>query len=479
MSVADGKVDLHTTFVDWINDDAFVLSVDKNQNPKSCVAFGHATDMNNPAMAAIPVAFEFKRQDVIVGHWYWAKKGRPEEITDYSLPLPKVITGSTNAQSKLDRSLMRELIICDAGGLVITNRMPAESNFFGYPVRSCLALKNHVAFQWYTNINGSGVQYARVQHPDKDFDPDQENAKSLTKETCRQLFLDNQFKAWADTYSELVYRTVASTNETSAKTLSAEQAHEREKALFQFMQLIRNKFDLVLTDETSLFLDPFVRGTMLEQALWRPDRHPATITDLLSLVMGDLESSSGELSLSHSLFCAYADLGLAPNDKSFAFLGETQVGGKLSDLDSAAILARWRMETAPRHVEAVAKHIKTSKHMTDRMNCVETLILMEQFDHIPSDLMQRWFAGIKGDADQIRRPLNLLMQNATGRRYLADKYKEMSVDAPLREPIKALFENELSAVHEFGDYRFWTREECKQLESDLQLEFASAGDEKQ
>ncbi|WP_345321524.1 hypothetical protein [Novipirellula rosea] len=410
----------------------------------------------------------------MIAPFYRARKGRPDDITDYSLPLPKVIAGSTNSQSTLDRSLMREVIICDAGGFIITNRMPAESKFFGYPVRSCLAYQNRGARQWYTNINGSGVMYARVQHPGEEFDPDQENAKSMTKETCRQFFLDNQFKDWADTFSELVYRTVASTNESSARTLSAEQAHEREKALFLFMELIRKKFDLVLTDETSLFLDPFVRGTMLEQALWRPDRRPATITDLLTFVIGDLESSSGELSLSHSLFCAYANLGLAPNDKSFGILLETQVGGKLSDLDAAGILARWRMETAPRHVAAVAKHIRTSNHMTDRMNCVETLILMDQFDHIPADLMQHWFTKIKGDANQIRRPLNLLMQNATGRRYLADKYIAMPVDAPLREPIKALFANELSAVHEFGDYRFWTREECKQLESDLQLALASA-----
>ena len=243
------------------------------------------------------------------------------------------------------------------------------------------------------------------------------------------------------------------------------------------MQLIRNRFDLLLTDGTSLFLDPFARGMMLEQALWRPDRHPATITHLLSLVMGDLESSSGELSLSHSLLCAYADLGFAPNEASHAVLMETQEGGKLSDLDSAGILARWRMATEARHVDAVAKYITTSKHMTDRMNCVETLILMEQFDHIPPDLMEHWFAKIKGDDARIRRPLNLLMQNPTGRRYLVEKYKAMPADDPLREPIKTLFANELSAVHEFGDYRFWTREECRRLESDLQLDLVATADE--
>lgn len=43
--------------------------------------------------------------------------------------------------------------------------------------------------------------------------------------------------------------------------------------------------------------------------------------------------------------------------------------------------------------------------MTDRMNCVETLILMDQFDHIPADWMQRWFAKIKGDANRARRCL--------------------------------------------------------------------------
>ena len=469
-----GEVDLHTTFVDWVEDDVFVLSVNKNQQPKSCVAFGIAADMNNPERAPFPVAFMFEAHDIIVAHVYWAKRGRPEEITDYSLPLARVVDRNTKAQSRLDRSLMLELIACDAGGFIITNRMPAESRFFGYPVRSCLAFQKHGARQWYTHINGSGVKYARVQHPDKNFDPDQENAKSFAKETCRHFFLDNQFKPWADIHSELVYRMVASSNETSAKALSADNAHEREKLLYQTMQVIRNQFDLLLTDGTSLFLDPFARGMMLEQALWQPDRNPATVTDLLSLVLGDLEASSGELSLSHSLLCAYADLGFAPNEKSFAVLMETQEGGRLSNLDSAGILARWRMATEAWHVDAVATYIQTAKHMTDRMNCVETLILMEEFDSIPPDLMERWFAKINGDAAQIRRPLNLLMQNPSGRRYLADKYKAMPVDAPLREPIQALFANELAAVHEFGDYRFWTKEECKRLESDLQLETADA-----
>jgi len=89
-------------------------------------------------------------------------------------------------------------------------------------------------------------------------------------------------------------------------------------------------------------------------------------------------------------------------------------------------------------------------------------------------------SGNQDDADWLEQlagralPLNLLMQNPSGRRYLADKYKAMPVDAPLREPIQALFANELSAVHHFGDYRFWTKEECKRLESDLQLETADA-----
>ena len=223
-----GKIELSTIFVDWAKDDVFLMTVDSEQVPRSCIVSGSVLNFEDSDRGPVPIAFSFKILDTVVAPFYRAKKGRPEEITDYSLPLARVIEGNAKARSRLDHSLMLELIACDAGGFIITNRMPAERRFFGYPVRSCLAFQKHGARQWYTNINGAGIRYARVQHPDKAFDPDQENAKTFTKESCRQLFLDNQFKPWADTYSEFVYRVVASSNETSAKALSADKAHERE-----------------------------------------------------------------------------------------------------------------------------------------------------------------------------------------------------------------------------------------------------------
>jgi len=469
-----GDIKLSTIIVDWTKDDVFLLTVDSQQVPRSCVAFDFVQDFETSGSEPVPIAFSFKILDTVAAPFYRARKGRPDEITDFSLPLPAVIERNAKARSVLDKSLMRELIACDAGGFVITNRMPAEARFFGYPVRSCLAIQNQGARQWFTNFNGSGVPFARVQHPDKDHGSIEQDKKRFSKEDCRTLFIGSQVKPWAKLYSVGLYHTVATANEISAKTLPIEKAFEREKAVFQFMEAIRHQFDLLLTDGTSLFPDPFVRGMMLEQALWRPQSHSATVTDLLSIVLGDLEASSGELSLSYSLHCAYANLGFAPNEKSHAILIETREGGKVSDLNAAAILARWRFPAEQRHVDATVEFIQTAKHLTDKLNCVETLILMEEFDSIPPDLMERWFAKINGDAAQIRRPLNLLMQNPSGRRYLADKYKAMPVDAPLREPIQALFANELSAVHHFGDYRFWTKEECKRLESDLQLETADA-----
>jgi len=462
------KTELGTIVVDWLNDEVFSLSFDSGQLPRSCIVSDEVLNFEEPGSGPVPIVFDLKVLDTVVFPRYFSKKGGAEEESDYSLPLPAVIEGSAKAKTTLDRTYVQELIVCESGGFFVSYRMPVESRFFAYPVRSCFVYENKGARQWYTNINGSGVSFARVQHPGK------QGIKGLTKEGCRSLFFVNQFKPWADTYSELMCRMVASSNETSAKTLSADKAHERERLFYQLMRLIRNEFDLLLTDGNSLFLDPFTRGMMLEQALWRPDRHPATTTQLLSLVLSDLESSSGELSLSYSLFCAYADLGFAPNETSHALFFESAQGQAFRVRDSAAVLARWRWPTAQRHVDATVEFIQTAKHMTDKLNCVETLILMEEFDSIPPDLMERWFAKINGDAAQIRRPLNLLMQNPSGRRYLADKYKAMPVDAPLREPIQALFANELSAVHHFGDYRFWTKEECKRLESDLQLETADA-----
>lgn len=478
----DGDFGLHTTFVDWIDDDVFVLSLNNDLDPKSCVAFGHVFDFSKPEAAPVPVAFMFNRQGVLVGHKYWGRKGRPEEVTDYNLPLPKLIEGIAKSDLQMDHSIMQEAIISEsdgdfAGGFLVSYRMPAESKFFGHPILACLAFPPRGPRQWYTNVNGAGVKYGRVRHPDKEFDPAQENAKGVTKETCRQLFLDNQFIPRSSIYSDSVYRMVKSSSEKSAKTLSVFDARERENVLYKLMLLIREDFDLILNDGVSLFFDPHVRGMMLEQALWRPERNPATVNFLLALVMMDLESSSGELSLSYSLHCAYANLGFAPNETSYAVMLNSPEGRAFKAHVSAAFRARWRFPTEQRHVDATVEFIQNAKHITDKLNCVETLILMDKFEHIPPDLMQRWFSEFTGNANQILRTLNLLMQNQTGRRYLAEKYKAMPADDPLREPIKALFKNELSAVHKSGDYRFFTKEECKQLDSDLQLELAVAGDE--
>ncbi|WP_153558281.1 hypothetical protein [Roseimaritima sediminicola] len=476
LSGTDDGVDLHTTFVDWTTKDVFLLSVNKSQSPKSCVAFGHAFDMNRSETDPVPVSFTFEAHGPIVGHVYWAQKGRPEEVNDYSLPLPRVIQGVAKTDLQINRSYMQELLVCETGGFFVSYRMPAESAAFGYPIRACFAFSDSGPRQWYTCINGSGLKHARVQHPGKDFDPVLPDAKQVTKDTCRRLYVDNQYKQWSGTYSDLVYRTVASTEKISAKTLSAEESHARERVFYQLMRRIRDQVDRHLNDGTSLFLDPFVRGMVLEQALWRPDRSPATVTHLLSRVLRDLESSSGDSSLSYSLFCAYADLGFAPNETSHAMFMQSAQGQAFATRDAAAILARWRWPTEQRHVDTTVEFIKTAKHITDKLNCVETLILMDELDLVPADLLQRWFAEIKGGPDKIRRPLNLLMQNAAGRRYLADKFLALPDDAPLREPIRDLFANELTHVRESEDYRFWTKEECDRLESDLQLELT--GNEK-
>ncbi|WP_162006858.1 hypothetical protein [Roseimaritima sediminicola] len=453
-----------------------MMTVDREQAPKSCIVADWVMGFDGSVPEPVPIAFSFKVLDNLVATIYQARKGRPEERSDFSLPLPRMLKSIKRTDLQANESYMQELVVCESGAIFLSYRMPAEAKFFGYPIRACFTVSKGGPRQWFTNFNGAGVEHARVQHPGALHDPGQEQAKKLTRETCRQLFLDKQYQPWANIYSDLLYRMVASSSEASAKTLSPEGAHDRERLFYQLMRRIRREVDSHLNDGTSLFLDPFVRGMMLEQSLWQPQRHPATVTHLLSRVLNDLESSSGQLSLSYSLICAYADLGFAPNETSHAVFTQSLQDQTSKDRDAAAVLARWRWPTEQRHVDATVEFLKHAKHPTDRMNCVETLILMDRISLVPADLLRRWFEGIEGEADQIRRPLNLLMQNAAGRRYLADKFLAMPADAALREPIRALFANELTHVRKSGDYRFWTREECDGLESDLQLELT--GNEK-
>ncbi len=251
--------------------------------------------------------------------------------------------------------------------------------------------------------------------------------------------------------------------------LTQDEAYQLERTLLDILEETTRHFDTLLNDEESLFFDPFVRGMMMEQALWQPQINPAPVSKVISVLLNDLRKFKGDQTLAFSLFCAYADLGIAPTHTSYVNLLATGRTAGLSVLDTAVLAARWKMQTHPDQVEAVLGHLSSTKQMADRMKCVETLILMGQVKQVPLEAMETWFSGIEANGAQVLRPLNLLMQTSSGRKWLADRFKAMPPSSPLHDPIKALFENELSAVRKVGDYRFWTLEECDLLESSLSL----------
>ncbi len=261
----------------------------------------------------------------------------------------------------------------------------------------------------------------------------------------------------------------------TADGMTQKEAYKLELILLELLEEMTRHFDMVLNDGKSLFLDPYVRGMMLEQALWQPQITAVPISKLIHILLEDIKRFKGDHSLTFSLLCAYAELGIAPTRASYAYFVESGDDGLLSDLDSAAISSRWKLQTYPHHVEAVISHLSSSKQMADRMKCVETLILMGQVNKVPLEAMETWFSGTEANTAQMIRPLNLLMQTSSGRRWLADRFKSIPPSSPMHTSIKALFANELSAVRKVGDYRFWTPEECESLESSFSLSRESVG----
>ncbi len=289
------------------------------------------------------------------------------------------------------------------------------------------------------------------------------------KTYCQSLFLGAPRPLWSELLSDKLYRFVEIMASKRADAVTQVEAGQLENTLLGLLEEFTRHFDLLLNDGKSLFLDPYVRGMMMEQALWQPKINRAPVSKIIAILINDLKRLKGDQTLAFSLLCAYTDLGIAPNHTSYVYFTATGEGGGLSDLDSAVILARWKMQTKPVHVDAVLKHLASANQVADRMKCVETLILMGQVKQVPLEAMETWFSGIEANSAQMLRPLNLLMQTSSGRKWLADRFKAMPPSSPLHDPIKALFENELSAVRKAGDYRFWTLEECDLLESSLSL----------
>ncbi len=353
--------------------------------------------------------------------------------------------------------------------------MPAESHFFGYPLRSFVAVRKDGTHQWYTAFVRLETEIGRLSHPKSLGEFKGTVVADSAKSYCQSLLLGAPRPAWAKLLSNKLYRFVEITAKKTADGMTQEEAYKLECILLELLEEMTRHFDMVLNDGKSLFLDPYVRGMMMEQALWQPQISPAPISKVIPILLEDIKRFKGDQSLTFSLLCAYAALGIAPTRTSYAYFVESGQGGELSDLDSAAVSSRWKLQTHPNHVEAVLGHLSSTKQMADRMKCVETLILMGQVTQVPKESMETWFNGIEANTAQMLRPLNLLMQTPSGRKWLADRFKAMPPSSATRDPIRALFENELSAVRKAGDYRFWAREECDLLESSLSLSTDSIG----
>lgn len=109
-------------------------------------------------------------------------------------------------------------------------------------------------------------------------------------------------------------------------------------------------------------------------------------------------------------------------------------------------------------------------HLTERLDCIETLLLMDWIDRAPPEPLDAWFQQRVVEVDQPRRPLNLLMLGRGGREFLLQKFDALPDDAPLRRTIAGLLANEVRAVHKIGDYRFFSPTKCEKIASRIPME---------
>ena len=119
--------------------------------------------------------------------------------------------------------------------------------------------------------------------------------------------------------------------------------------------------------------------------------------------------------------------------------------------------------------DATVAHMETTRHVTERFDCVETMILMDEIDQVPPNLLEDWFERRVTDADDPQRPLNLLMQNQKGRRFLAGKYETRTSKSTLWNQVRDLYANEINAVNQLGDDPFFSKDERDRLSRDLGL----------
>ena len=482
----EGRWILRTKFIDVSPGNSVVFNFDDNQEPiVQCAVDGKVFRIKEDAVEMIEARFTQRVEDGFVEsgmHSISSPTCPPED--DFKLPLRRLLSSEPAIERRFDAASYSTLLRRRTGNVRLWKRPPSERKLFGHPLRAgVVTLRNASAEKLYFNIQAGNNRFGRVDHDQwasvsAELSSLVSSATPNAKDESLEAFQSSCANAFergfpgAETRKAQIHRMVSDYQSENTQQFSKEEATQARVNAIVLMSLVARDIDKVLQVQGSIAFDPFVRGVVLEQALWDRQEVNVPANALMLAIMSGVKKprgiTGGDNELEYSLMCKYADLGFSPNQYSQIILMKC-LNGDYEDHVAASVLARWHRPTKPRHAQAVLDFIDSNPLPYERLDAIETAVIMGRFEDLSESDREVWFElrVELDDESQRRRSLCHAAMHTDSRSYLLAKWKELDEESEIRSAIGDLLLFEVAATEEFEQYDYISQEECQEIKQQL------------
>lgn len=477
---------IRSKFIDVRSERSVIFIFDENQEPAvQCAIDGSLFWKNEDALEMIEARLAQKLENGLVKlgmHGTSNPTCPPED--DFSLPIRRLLNSEPVFAREADAASYSTLVHRRKGTVRVWKRPPSERKLLGHPLRAGVVTLPDTRVQMlFFNIQTGDGDFGRADHDRwasastklsslvSSATPNAE-ADSLEafKSACAEAF--ERSYPGAATRKAQIHKLVDNNLPEKTKQFTKKEATRARLQAAAVMSEISKDLDKLLQCQGSIAFDPFLRGVVLEQALWDRQAVNLPVNALMLAIMGGLRGPQGitgaDNELQYSLMCKYADLGFSPNQYSYMVLAKC-LNGDYEDHIAASVLARWRRPTKPRHAQAVLDFIEWTPLPIERVDAIETAIIMGRFEDVSEPDRELWFElRIEPDDEgQRMRSLCYAAMHADSRSYLLAKWEELDEESEIRSAIRDLLLVEVSATEEFEQYDYIAQEECQAIKRQL------------
>jgi hypothetical protein len=228
-------------------------------------------------------------------------------------------------------------------------------------------------------------------------------------------------------------------------------------------ELINNlnaEVDNVFSSESTVFLDPLLRGSYLDNHSWIDENRHNLVARIIAFPRA---FSNAEMSF--ALASMVYSLGIGNSSECY-FDFHRFANGELTPEIRAAMAAHWHLPVKESEISAVVELLKTAVLPSVRAEAIDVLVLLGQIDKVPEDRMAAWADAnlFKAEPKLLRRKLAYLMKTKSGRDYLRGQLANPAMSAETLGMVKAVITKHVEATKKLKRFDMISEEEVGVLE---------------